>query len=484
MARLTVIIPARNEAYLEQTIKNVLANITGDTEIIVVLDGYLPDPQIHANDERVKFIHFQESIGQRQAINAAARQSTADYIMKLDAHCAVALGFDAQLMVDAEVLGKSVTQVPRMYNLDIDTFLPKYHKLTDYMYIGLRENGELRAEYYQKPHKQPKNGKLIDDIMCCMGPAFFLNREYFWETGGCDETHGGWGQQGIEVACKAWLSGGRLVVNKKTWFAHWFRGHIGFPYTLSGKAVDSARKYSKDLWLNDKWDKAVRPFQFMLDKFNPPGWEQTEEAAFHAEEYNSLFKHIIRTDRIPRWRGVKCIKFPSDLILYAEILYEKKPDIFIEVGTSYGGSTLFLADAMNAIGHGQVISVDIKDKTPDGKEFVPHPRITYVHGRSTACDTLETLKQMIQGKSVMVCLDGDHHRVQVKRELYFYSKMVTQSQYLVVEDIYQRDGSTQQDNGPGEALEWFLAKNNKFTQVSLDERFVYSITKGGWLCRK
>ena len=43
---LSILIPARNEKYLEPTIRNVLANAEGDIEILAALDGYLPDPQI------------------------------------------------------------------------------------------------------------------------------------------------------------------------------------------------------------------------------------------------------------------------------------------------------------------------------------------------------------------------------------------------------------------------------------------------------
>jgi hypothetical protein len=158
-----------------------------------------------------------------------------------------------------------------MYNLDVATWTPKLHKLTDYMYIGCDEGRLLRAEYYG--NRQPKSDKMIDDTMCCMGPGWFMHKKRFFEQGGCDENHeGGWGQQGVEVSCKAWLSGGALKVNKNTWFAHWFRGHLGFPYPISGKTIEQVRNYSRDLWLNNKWDKQKRDFQWLLDKFNPPGW--------------------------------------------------------------------------------------------------------------------------------------------------------------------------------------------------------------------
>ena len=267
---LSVIIPARNEAYLERTIRNILTNAEGDIEIIAILDGYLPEPPIEMNDDRVIFHHFPEAIGQRQAVNYGAKVAKGKYIMKLDAHCAVDKGFDVKLAADCDY---DWTVIPRMYNLDIETFEPKLHKRTDYMYIGMTEGRELRAEYYGS--RQPKNDKLIDDTMCNMGPGWFMHKDRFWELGGMDEGHGGWGQMGVEVSLKAWLSGGALKVNKNTWFAHWFRGGggPGFPYKITGNAVERARRYSRDLWLNDKWPLAKRKLKWLVDKFNPPGWE-------------------------------------------------------------------------------------------------------------------------------------------------------------------------------------------------------------------
>jgi len=283
---LSVIIPAKNEEYLEKTIRNVLENAHGDIEVISVLDGYLPEPQIHINDERARFLHFPESIGQRQAINEGVKVCKGEYMMKLDAHCAVAPGFDVQLAKDCKY---EWTMVPTMYNLDIETFKPKLHKKTNYMYMGYREGRLLRAEYYEGREKddkqrQPKNDKMIDETMCCMGPGWFMHTKRFLELGGCDNNHGGWGQQGVEVACKAWLSGGALMVNKNTWFAHYFRGGSGsgFPYKIKGSTQEIARKYSRDLWINNKWDKQVRDFQWLIDKFNPPKWDKDLSVVYYS----------------------------------------------------------------------------------------------------------------------------------------------------------------------------------------------------------
>jgi len=287
---VSIIIPAREEKYLEKTIRNILENATGEIEIIAILDGYIPDPQINLNDDRVIFVHNEVAIGQRPAINQGAKMAKGNYIMKLDAHCAVGKGFDEILVRDCEY---DMTMIPQMYNLDVATWTPKLidnyreavrqGKVNPYMFIG-KDNGRLRTLYYNKTEKKQldlgRQNIMIDEVMSCMGCCFFMHKDRYWELGGCDEGHGHWGQQGVEVACKAWLSGGRLMVNKNTWFAHFFRGggvpdgeQRGAPWPgFTQEMVDKARDYSEDLWLKDKWPQAKHKFEWLLEKFNPPTW--------------------------------------------------------------------------------------------------------------------------------------------------------------------------------------------------------------------
>ena len=103
-----------------------------------------------------------------------------------------------------------------------------------------------------------------------------LTRDKYWELEICDEKHGSWGQQGTEVAVKTHLSGGKVVCNKKTWYAHLFRtqgGDFGFPYPNPG--IGKAREYSKKLFLEGGF-KGKYPLQWLIDKFAPvPDWEST-----------------------------------------------------------------------------------------------------------------------------------------------------------------------------------------------------------------
>jgi glycosyltransferase involved in cell wall biosynthesis len=299
---LSVLIPARNEAYLNHTVADVLEHTSTTTEVIVVFDGQWPETPLpqHA---RVKVIYVPESIGQRAATNLAARLSTATYVAKLDAHCGVAPGFDRVLIESARELGPDVTQIPAQYNLHVFDWVCdvcgwradqspvqtecasckgtlhreivwKTRRRTEFW----RFNTEPKFEYWSAYKYRPESKGDICDVMSSLGACFFMERKRFWQLGGLDEAHGSWGSFGIEIACKSWLSGGRHVVNKSTWFSHFFRvGGHGFPYPISGSQQDAARSYSRDLWFNNKWPGQVRPLSWLIEKFAPvPSWHDED----------------------------------------------------------------------------------------------------------------------------------------------------------------------------------------------------------------
>jgi GT2 family glycosyltransferase len=157
-------------------------------------------------------------------------------------------------------------------------------------------DSELHFQYWndrsrrREVRREARRG--IVETMSCVGCCFLMERERFLALGGMDEGHGSWGQYGTELACKAWLSGGKMVTNTKTWIAHLFRtgnftinGESSFPYPLSGQEQEAARKYSRDLWLHDKWPLAVRPLSWLVEKFWPiPGWDEDDLKAQKARE--------------------------------------------------------------------------------------------------------------------------------------------------------------------------------------------------------
>lgn len=306
---LSVVIPGRNEQFMRHTVEDVLAHSGDDTEVIAVCDGYWPEPSL-ADHPRLQLIHFSEPVGQRAATNAGIALSRAKYVMKLDAHCAADENFDEKLLA---VMEPDVTLIPAMHRLHIfdwactdcgeRTYQGTRPKVCEscqnnsfYMHmvwqprfkfeptVSWRFDKELHFQYWRDHIKRPevqeqaKTGLI--ETMSCIGCCFLMERDRFWQLGGMDEGHGSWGQFGTELACKAWLSGGRMLTCLNTWIAHLFRsgnfgkdGESSWPYPINQRQIDIARKYSRELWLKNKWPGAVRPLAWLIDHFKPiPDW--------------------------------------------------------------------------------------------------------------------------------------------------------------------------------------------------------------------
>ena len=100
-SKVSIIIPAYNEPYLQTTLSNLLSNASGEIEIIVVLDGYWPEPIIK-NNTKVTLIHKGQRSGMRSAINLGIRIAKSQYILKCDAHCAFDKDYNQKLINDYE----------------------------------------------------------------------------------------------------------------------------------------------------------------------------------------------------------------------------------------------------------------------------------------------------------------------------------------------------------------------------------------------
>lgn len=299
---LSVIIPSRNEEWLNKTIQDILEHKKAKTQIIVGLDGQWPVEPIKQHPD-VVVLFFPESIGQRAITNQCVNLSRAKYIMKLDAHCALDDGFDKKMIEAFAKSGDEVVMAPVMRNLHAFNWVcPDGHiryqgpsgpckecgKETKKDVVWIAKNNPQSTAYCfdPEPHFQYMNelknrqsykdqGDLTES-MSLQGSCFMLTRELYWKLNICDEAFGTWGSQGIEVACKAWLTGRRVLINHNTFYAHMFRtqgGDFGFPYELSGHQVSSAKKLAKEMFFDGRFKDAIRPVSWLVEKFWPvPGW--------------------------------------------------------------------------------------------------------------------------------------------------------------------------------------------------------------------
>jgi hypothetical protein len=332
MADLSVIIPARNEIFLVNTVEDLLKNIRGDTEIIVVLDGNWPDPPVK-DHPKVTLIHHSQSIGQRGACNEAAKYSRAKYIAKCDAHCSFDEGFDVKLMEDMQ---NDWTIVPIMRNLhafdwvcenghrryqgpsgpcqyaigkEIDKNTGKEKNTLcgkpttrEMKWIGKNNPQSTVFVFDPEPHfqygnaikdrheykKAAKEVKLTE-TMSLQGSFFMMTKEKYFELGMNDEAFGNWGSQGLEIAIRTWTSGGKVICSHKTWYSHMFRtqgADFGFPWECSGRQVDRAKKRAKQIFFKQKWGpQQIYPLSWLVERFWPtPYWKEKDLNALKEDE--------------------------------------------------------------------------------------------------------------------------------------------------------------------------------------------------------
>lgn len=320
MRELSILIPSRNEIFLKNTVEDILAHIEADTEIVVLLDGKWSDPVLVQN-ERVNIIYVPVSVGQRAGTNLACKLADGKYVMKVDAHCSFDQGFDRKMIEAFKKSGDNVTMVSVMRNLwafDWKCYHCGWKKYqgptpekcgscgkTDkirrkMLWIGKERPQSTSYTFDTEPHFQyfgeyKKRPEYIKDLetgltetMSLQGSCYMMTKEKYNEFAIGREELGSWGNEGLEIACKTWLSGGRVLVTHSTWYSHLFRtqgSDFGFPYDQSGREVDKTKKRVWQFFFSG-WDKQIHPVSWLIEKFNPPGWN--EEAIKKLKEQESV----------------------------------------------------------------------------------------------------------------------------------------------------------------------------------------------------
>jgi glycosyltransferase involved in cell wall biosynthesis len=283
---LTIVIPARNELYLNQTVEEIFAKASGEIEIILVLDDCwnLPLPADRLN---LTIVHWGGRRGMRAAINAGLELGKGDYILKCDAHCIFDEGFDVKLAADCDV---DWVVTPIRYGLDADKWEVRKDKPpVQYEYLSYPYDADgnlvgLHAKYWWTERDRARKGDeySVDENMAWQGSCWFMPMSYARKLiYPMDEAnYGMFIGEPQEIGLKVWLSGGKNMLNKKTWYAHLWKGEqyrkkhleqVGFAYTRVGKSeLVRGNNYSVQHWFHDNRAE----LQKLVDRFAPvPGWE-------------------------------------------------------------------------------------------------------------------------------------------------------------------------------------------------------------------
>jgi cephalosporin hydroxylase len=245
------------------------------------------------------------------------------------------------------------------------------------------------------------------------------------------------------------------------------------------KEYEATAEYREtQVWL------ARQGFQKMVDEPNP---------RFPPSKQQGLMKLF---DQLPAWRNlrfhnIQTVQNPLDLWMVQQLIYEIQPDFIVSTGTSYGGSALFMANALNGMGLGssRVLTMDTRNLTAEAaKNPLWKKHVEFFQGDSTDLEMVSRIAGRVKGRNTIVILDSDHAMQHVLQELRMYSPLVSRGSYLVVEATYLDGVPAQPGSGPGpyEAVRRFLEEggSKQFDKDLSREMMVLTFNPGGWLRRK
>lgn len=255
---LSIVIPSYCDKDLQRTIDDLRQKARGEIEIIAVLDGY-DDTIIGA-----KVVRNEKRLGMRGAINAGVAASHGEYILKCDAHCMFDEGYDAKLLTTIE---DNWIVVPRRYKLNTDNWTLYNDPPIDYEVLVINRPDRICGVEWKSRAAERKDIP-IDETMVFQGSCWVMSRKHWDLLGGLqEEGYGTFTQEPIEICLKTWLGGGRVMVNKNTWYAHKHRSHGRTWRFSTAKEIEPGNAYSRDFWLNNRWDKRIHDLEWLMRRF-------------------------------------------------------------------------------------------------------------------------------------------------------------------------------------------------------------------------
>lgn len=254
--KLSIVIPSVNDPYLQKTVDGIRKSAKSEYEIIVVFDGF--DGAI----KNAKTVYSKERLGLRKTVNKGVEVSNGDYILKSDEHCMFDDGFDTKLLSNIE---DNWIVVPSRHELDVENWKVIDNSQIDYERLVINNPDKIGGAKWMSQARKRRNVS-IDETMVFQGSCYLMSRKHWnWLGGLQEEGYGPFAQEAIELALKTWLGGGKVMVNKTTWYAH---KHRKFRRVISPYGVSKGNKYSQDYWLNNRWEGRVHDLNWLMRRFN------------------------------------------------------------------------------------------------------------------------------------------------------------------------------------------------------------------------
>ena len=256
---LSAIIPNYRNPEFHNTVLSLLDNSEGKLEVIVVFDGYWPEPDWLVDDPRVRYLHLGKNRGMRGAINAGVSIAKGDFLLRSDEHCIFGKGYDRIL---TESCQPNWIVTAKRFFLDFNTWKVMDIPPVIHEKLTIQEDKKFSGQPWRSRDEEMKDDPISESM--AMQGSMWVMPHAWWDKVIVELQTEGYGQMyqdSHEMIFKTWKAGGKLMVNKNTWFAHRHRTfaknrHEGTVENPSFR--NEAGLYALKVW-RDYYEKEIRP---------------------------------------------------------------------------------------------------------------------------------------------------------------------------------------------------------------------------------
>jgi cephalosporin hydroxylase len=317
-------------------------------------------------------------------------------------------------------------------------------------YIGLDMEKGPNVDIVGKSHEIPFIDNFFDIVI---SSSCFEHDDMFWVS--------------FKEMCRVLKPGGYMYIQAPQ----------NGPY--HGWPGDNWRFYADSWRALEKWGKSlgyeVELVESYIDEKTPsPEYEGNriwnDSIGIYRKKPSQETNFNLKTIEIGHhnfeYNGLKSLKCPFDYLNYQMIIDEVKPDLIIEIGTHFGGNSLYLADLLQLRNRGVLHTIDVNEYG-DLSKLDLHPRIKRFLGGYENYD----LNQIMEFENVLIIDDGSHQYRDVLNSLNKFNKFVTINSYFIVEDgvLSELGYEESHEGGPLRAIEEFLKENKNFI---IDEKWI------------
>lgn len=220
-----------------------------------------------------------------------------------------------------------------------------------------------------------------------------------------------------------------------------------------------------------------------------PRFQSIAERERRSDLSSETVRRIAQGKYLTRWKGLEVMKDPFDLTLYQRLFWDVRPGTVIEIGAYSGGTAVWMADILAAMGIKTDLwsmDIDLSLLAPEARD---HKSIRFIEGNSNdiaAALPPTTLREL---KHPVIVIEDAH--VNVLEVLnHFHDHCLLPGDYIIADDTNPDGPATThmavdpevpyRPVGPEklEIIEQFIARNPEAYKVDrgLCDMFGYNMT--------